>query len=464
MKVFFFHLLLLLLSLLLCEVVSPLRDITQSSCSSSKLHENYDHQKLNGSGMHFILHHPRNPCSPASLHHLSFSDVLHQDTLRVSALTSRLTTKHHHRQHRANNLAANDPALVSVPLSPGSSLGIGNYITIIRLGTPSSSYAMVVDTGSSLTWLQCSPCLIYCHDQTGPIFNPSASTTYHLVPCSATECSGLKSTTLNPPACSTSNVCIYDATYGDSSFSLGYLSKDTLIIGSSSLPNFVFGCGQDNRGLFGRSAGLIGLGKDKLSLLSQLAPKLGNAFSYCLPTMSSTGFLSIGSYDPSHLVLTPLVKSSLDNTLYFIKLSSIRVAGKALSLSSTSSYSDTPTIIDSGTVITRFPTDIYTALSNAVSYALSKYPRSPKYSILDTCFKGSAANVAAPEVVLVFEGGAEWKLATRNVLIDVDSGNTCLAFAPAGRVAIIGNRQQQTFKVVYDVGNSKLGFASGACG
>ncbi|KAH7689200.1 Aspartic peptidase A1 family protein [Dioscorea alata] len=464
MKVFFFLLHLLLLSLLLCEVVSPLRDIAQSSCSSSKLHENYHHQITNSSGMHFTLHHPRNPCSPASLHHLPFSDVLHHDKLRVSGLTSRLTTKHHHIHHRANNLAANNPSLVSVPLSPGSSLGVGNYITMIGLGTPSSSYAMVVDTGSSLTWLQCSPCRVSCHEQSGPVFNPSSSATYRSIPCSATECSGLQSATLNPSACSTSNVCIYEASYGDSSFSVGYLSKDTLTVSSSLFTSFIYGCGQDNEGLFGKSAGLIGLAKDKLSLLSQLAPKFGNAFSYCLPTKSSTGFLSIGSYDPSHLVFTPLVKSSLDNSLYFLKLSTIKVAGKPLSVPTSSSYSDTPTIIDSGTVITRLPTDVYTALSSAVSDALSKYPSESPYSILDTCFKGSAASVVAPEVVFVFEGGAEWKLGTKNVLIDVDGGKTCLAFAPAGRVAIIGNRQQQTFKVVYDIGSSKLGFASGACG
>lgn len=199
------------------------------------------------------------------------------------------------------------PSLISIPLSPGSSLGIGNYITMIGLDTPSSFYAMVVDTGSSITWLQCSPCLIYCHDQSGPVFNPFSSSTYHSIPCFATECSGLKSATRNSPACSTSNVCIYNATYGDSSFFVGYLSKDTLSVSSSSFTSFVYRCGQDNEGLFSKSVGLIGLAKDKFSLLSQLAPKFGNAFSYCLPTMSSTIFLSIGSYDPSHLVFTPLV-------------------------------------------------------------------------------------------------------------------------------------------------------------
>ncbi|KAJ0986975.1 hypothetical protein J5N97_005331 [Dioscorea zingiberensis] len=457
MRVVFF---LLFSLLLLSGVVSPLRDIPHSSCSS-KLHE---HQHMNSSGVHFTLHHPRGPCSPASLQELSFSDVLQHDVLRVSGLTSRLTTTKHRHRHRASSLATNHPSLVSVPLTPGSSLGVGNYITKIGLGTPASYFSMVVDTGSSLTWLQCSPCRISCHDQSGPLFDPSASSTYHSVPCSSAECSGLQSATLNPSACSSSHVCIYEASYGDSSFSVGYLSKDTLTIGSSpALSGFTYGCGQDNEGLFGHSAGLIGLAKDKLSLLSQLAPKLGNAFSYCLPTMSSTGSLSIGSYDPSHFVFTPLVKSSLDNSLYFVKLSGIKVGGKVLSVPA-STYSDTPTIIDSGTVITRLPPDVYTELSSAVSNALSKYPSAPAYSLLDTCFKGSAAGLAAPEVVVVFEGGAEWNLATRNVFIDVDDGTTCLAFASAGRVAIIGNRLQQTFKVVYDVANSKLGFAAGGCG
>ncbi|URE06465.1 aspartic proteinase [Musa troglodytarum] len=291
---------------------------------------------------------------------------------------------------------------------------------------------MVVDTGSSLSWLQCSPCRIYCHDQVGPVFDPAASASYRPVSCSESECNSL--------------------------------DKDVLSLGSGQrFAGFVYGCGQDNEGLFGRSAGLIGLARNKLSLLSQLAPSLGYSFSYCLSTAASTGYLSIGSYNAGQFSYTPMQSSSLDNSLYFVRLTSITVGGRGLPVSS-SAFTGTPTIIDSGTVITRLPSNVYAALSSAIAAALREYPRQPAYSILDTCFRGSLSRLAVPAVAMVFQGGATLRLAPRNVMIDVDGSTTCLAFAPARRVAIIGNKQQETFSVVYDVGRSRIGFAAGGCG
>ncbi|MFX6532934.1 pepsin-like aspartyl protease, partial [Acinetobacter baumannii] len=138
---------------------------------------------------------------------------------------------------------------------------MANYYTKIGIGTPTTNHLVVMDTGSSFSWIQCEPCAVYCHTQVGPRFTPSASVTYQKLPCDASQCSSLKKATLNSPMCSSSNVCLYTSTYGDQSFSMGYLSKDLLTIGSESLQGFVFGCGQDNNGLFGRSAGLIGLAK-----------------------------------------------------------------------------------------------------------------------------------------------------------------------------------------------------------
>jgi hypothetical protein len=114
-------------------------------------------------------------------------------------------------------------------------------------------------------------------------------------------------------------------------------------------------------------------------------------------------------------------------------------------------------------VITRLPTGVYSALSKAVAAAMKGTPRASAFSILDTCFQGQASQVRAPAVNMAFAGGAVLKLAARNLLVDVDSATTCLAFAPARSAAIIGNTQQQTFSVVYDVKSNKIGFAAGGC-
>ncbi|OVA04142.1 Peptidase A1 [Macleaya cordata] len=426
---------------------------------------NDDLHLINKSGIHLSLHKVHGPCSPLSSESsLPLIDILVRDEERIRALNSRLTKTTVNPTSRKRDPRTKS---VDIPLKPGVSINTGNYYINVGLGTPAKSYAMIVDTGSSLTWLQCQPCQIYCHSQVGPVFDPTTSNTYKAVSCDAAECSSLESATLNPSSCSKRNVCIYQASYGDSSYSIGYLSRDTLSVApSETLPGFVYGCGQDTDGLFGKAAGLIGLSRNKLSMLAQLSSKYGYVFSYCLPTSSSTGTLSIGqsSYNPAGYKFTPMLADPRDSTLYFLRLTGITIAGKLISVSP-EKYK-TPTIIDSGTVITRLPATVYTALRVAFVKAMSKYATAPPYSILDTCFKASSAGMSVAEVTLMFQGGADLKLGAQNIVLEVDNGVTCLAFAgndDDSGVAIIGNLQQETFKVAYDVTNSRIGFAAGGC-
>ncbi|KAL0922701.1 hypothetical protein M5K25_006710 [Dendrobium thyrsiflorum] len=431
---------------LLLSAVAPLREVPPSSCSAQIQAIINLQLQHNSSGIRLPLHHPQSPCSPAPLStDLPFSDILHYDSSRANSLLHRVTT-----------------SAASVPLFKGTALGVGNYVARINIGTPPKPYTVVTDTGSSLSWLQCLPCKLYCHRQLDPIFNPAASSTYHAIPCSDAHCSTLSSATLNPSGCDRSRTCIYEASYGDASFSIGYLSQDTLSLSRSvaAIPNFIFGCGQDNEGLYGETAGIIGLAKNSISLFSQLSPKFGSSFSYCLSSSSATGYLSFGGYNPVKFVFTPMTKSSADESLYSLKLSSIAVARQSIVVSE-----ESPSIIDSGTVITRLPEEVYSAVSAAVVRAIgAKVARAPAYSILDTCYKGSAAEVPTPEVAFVFGGGAVVRLPGSNVMIDVDNGVTCLAFAAARGATIIGNWQQKTFDIVYDVGKVRIGFAAGGCG
>ncbi|PIM97292.1 Aspartyl protease [Handroanthus impetiginosus] len=408
--------------------------------------------------------------SSSHFHHtsdapMSFLDTLSHDVSRVKFLNSRLSNK---------NLSEFVPGKsVRVPLNPGEPLGVANYYTKIGLGTPPTYHLVVVDTGSSFSWIQCEPCKIYCHPQVGAPFSPSASKTYQQLPCNTKECSSLKVATLNSPACTSSKTCLYTATYGDLSFSIGYLSRDALTFGTESISGFVFGCGQDNDGLFGKSAGLVGLAKNELSMLSQLSAKYGKSFSYCLPSASplgklgSGGFLSIGTGSNSGYKFTPMLSDSRDPTLYFLKLAAIKVSGKPLGIAA-SSY-NVPTIIDSGTTISRLSTPAYSALrQELIKIISSKYKMAEAYSILDACFIGSLGEISplVPPVQIVFQGGAELNLAAKNVIIEVEKGTTCLSFADNSNlkdVSIIGNQQQQTFEVVYDLASSRIGFAAGGC-
>ncbi|XP_030546487.1 aspartyl protease family protein At5g10770-like [Rhodamnia argentea] len=402
-----------------------------------------------------------------------FAHVLDRDENRIKALRYRITSAKARKPGVVLNQSIDilGPESVSIPVNSGLSVGSGNYYAKIGLGVPAKYYAMLLDTGSSLSWLQCQPCAIYCHTQVDALYNPSTSSKYKSLPCSSSQCSSLKEATLNDPSCEVrTGKCVYTASYGDSSYSMGYLSQDSLSLSpSETLPNFLYGCGQDNEGLFGRAAGIVGLARQSLSMISQLSSKYGNAFSYCLPSETATGngFLSLGrtSLTASAFRFTPMITESRERSLYFLRLGAISLAGKPLAVAAMQYR--VPTIIDSGTVISRLPSSVYAALRQAFTKIMStKYAKAPGYSILDTCFKGSLKTMSVPQMRLVFQGGADLALTPANILIDVEKGTTCLAFTSSSgdmEIAIIGNHQQKTFTVAYDVTNSRIGFAADGC-
>uniref|UniRef100_A0A0D3GFR6 Peptidase A1 domain-containing protein n=1 Tax=Oryza barthii TaxID=65489 RepID=A0A0D3GFR6_9ORYZ len=463
---------LLLACSLLFTIATPIRDITDVCASQIS-----DFQHLNSSGLHLTLHHPQSPCSPAPLpSDLPFSAVVTHDDARIAHLASRLANNHptssssssllhgHRKKKAAAGIAGSQASSSSVPLTPGASVAVGNYVTRLGLGTPAIPYVMVVDTGSSLTWLQCSPCSVSCHRQAGPVFDPRASGTYAAVQCSSSECGELQAATLNPSACSASNVCIYQASYGDSSYSVGYLSKDTAPSAPAASRASTTAAAKQ-RGPLRPLRGAHRPRQEQALAALPARPEPRLRLLLLPPDLVGGGGL------PLHRVVQPrpvLVHAHGDEPPSTPRSTSspwsgISVAGAPLAVSP-SEYGSLPTIIDSGTVITRLPPNVYTALSRAVAAAMAgAAPRAPTYSILDTCFRGSAAGLRVPRVDMAFAGGATLALSPGNVLIDVDDSTTCLAFAPTGGTAIIGNTQQQTFSVVYDVAQSRIGFAAGGC-
>jgi hypothetical protein len=404
--------------------------------------------------------HKHGPCS-----HLNQSQA---NTPTITQILTRDQSRVNSIQYRIGLNAGPsdlDDSQVTIPAKSGRTIGSGNYIVTLGLGTPKKDQSLIFDTGSDLSWIQCQPCMRACYQQQEPIFNPSASKSYKNITCNSAECSQLTAATGNTPGCSTST-CIYGIQYGDSSFSVGYFGTETLTLTSSNVfPNFLFGCGQNNQGLFGGAAGLLGLGRNQVSVVSQTASKFGKYFSYCLPSPTSSGTLSFGKggTTSSSLKFTPLLQ---DSQFYYFDITGIKLAGKSLSISPTV-FKTAGSIIDSGTVITRLPPAAYTALKSAFRQAMTKYPSASAVSILDTCYDlSNYKSVSIPTVSFVFGGNVEVPLDAQGILYAVKASQVCLAFAgntAASDVGIFGNVQQQTLDVVYDIAGGKLGFGSGGC-
>ncbi|XP_058113118.1 aspartyl protease family protein At5g10770-like [Magnolia sinica] len=398
--------------------------------------------------------HKYGPCSPISGQKATTLEIIQRDESRVNWLQSQLT----------DDSSRVDVQDITVPAYLGTSFRTTNYIVTVGFGTPKKDMTLEFDTGSDLTWIQCQPCAGSCYPQQQPIFNPSDSSSYLNLSCSSTQCSQLSLVI----GCS-SSTCVYFTAYGDGSNSTGFFAKDTLSLTQSDVfPSFLFGCGQQNTGLFGNTAGLLGLGQGVLSLVSQTASKLGRVFSYCLPpTSSSPGYLTLGPDTiPSGIKFTPLLKNVNRPTFYFLNMTGMSVGGQALPIPA-STFASPGTIIDSGTVISRLPPSVYATLRSAFRQAMSNYTVAAPVSIFDTCYDFSGqGDISVPTITLSFEGGVDVLVDFSGIILAASQTVGCLAFAGnvnAGSWTIIGNRQQRTFDVIYDIAGGRVGFSPGGC-
>nr|GMD52939.1 aspartyl protease family protein At5g10770-like [Ipomoea batatas] len=349
-------------------------------------------------------------------------EILLRDKSRVQSIQARLRSLSLANNNMGELETVDLPAVNQIPS------GGGNYFVTVGLGTPPKDVELAFDTGSDLTWAQCQPCAVACYDQSLPIFDPAASTTYSNLTCTSQACSQLEAATYYPGQCEeNSTTCSYTSSYDDSSYSTGQLATDKLTLNSTDVVDgFIFGCGQNNFAYDVGYGGLMGLGTSSLSI-------------------DKVGF-------------------------YYIEILAIRVNEQKLPISP-AVFQDPGTIIDSGTVITRLPTLAYNALRDAFKQQMTMYPlvQNPSSSLLETCYDfTNYPNPTIPEISFTFGGN------NNNVVVDLDPkgvmvpvyndrSEVCLAFANSTDGGIFGNYQQQTFEVVYDVAGGQLGFASGGC-
>ncbi|TVU13104.1 hypothetical protein EJB05_46780, partial [Eragrostis curvula] len=392
------------------------------------------------------LNHRHGPCSPfpsSERRVPSMSDVLRRDRLRADSIWRGLSG-------RSSAVAKRGDDGATVPTTLGKSLNILGYVVTVGLGTPAVNQTVQVDTGSDLSWVQCRRCPVptsTCHRQNDPLFDPAKSSTYSAVPCGSAACRSLGDD-LAAGGCSGHRACRFSVTYGDGSNTTGTYSADKLTLSSSSgyaVDGFRFGCSHAAQ-RFGadRTAGLLGLGGGNTSLVSQTKEK---AFSYCLQASASySGFLSLGAPPRSGFALTPMLRRS--NTV------SSWPGGASASPRA---------IMDSGIVVTQLPAAAYRALRAAFRKEMRAYPRvAPSSKIFDTCYNfNMSSEVKVPSVALVFDRGATVELDRSGIIMD-----GCLAFTTTvddASFGAIGNVQQRTFEVLYDVGGGAVGFRPGAC-
>uniref|UniRef100_A0A0A9F9Y5 Peptidase A1 domain-containing protein n=1 Tax=Arundo donax TaxID=35708 RepID=A0A0A9F9Y5_ARUDO len=280
--------------------------------------------------------------------------------------------------HKNHPLLPSWIRLASIPdagVIRDDSLGENVFFMAISLGTPAVLNLVTIDTGSSLSWVQCQHCDIRCHWQArkaGPIFNPFNSSTYRNVRCSTELCLDLHKRSGIPSGCvEEKDACLYRIRHALGEYSVGYLGKDKLTLPNNyTIDDFVFGCGADHT-YNGFNAGIIGFRDTNYSFLNQVAQQTDcRAFSYCfLSNHQNEGFLSIGSYVlDDKLMLTGLISYG-HLPFYAIQQIDMMVNGIRLEIHP-HIYSTAMTIIDPGTTETFILSPVFHALDKAVTASM----------------------------------------------------------------------------------------------
>ncbi|BBG95184.1 Eukaryotic aspartyl protease family protein [Prunus dulcis] len=312
-------------------------------------------------------------------------------------------------------------------------LANGYYTTRLWIGTPPQQFALIVDTGSTVTYVPCFDCE-QCGRHQDPRFQPDLSSTYQPVKCD-----------INCNCDKKEAQCTYERRYAEMSSSSGVLGEDVLSFGNESelVPQrAVFGCENIETGdLYSQRAdGIMGLGRGRLSVMDQLVDK---------------GFWNCNS------------------PYYNIELKEIHVAGKPLKLNSKIFDGKHGTVLDSGTTYAYLPKDAFHAFKDAVTRKVNflKQIHGPDPNYQDICFSGAGRDVTQlskvfPQVDMVFTKGQKFSLSPENYLFPHTkvSGAYCLGiFANGDSTTLLGGIVTRNTLVTYDRANDKIGFWKTNC-
>ncbi|XP_027343023.1 aspartic proteinase CDR1-like [Abrus precatorius] len=343
----------------------------------------------------------------------------------------------------------------------------GEYLMKFSIGTPAIERLGIFDTGSDLTWVQCSPCKS-CFPQDAPLFDPTQSSTYMDVPCESQPCKLIPE---NQRECGNSRECYYIQQYGENSITIGKLGSDSIIFGSTgggqsvTLTESIFGCGMYNNFTFeisSKASGIVGLGAGPLSLVSQIGDQIANKFSYCMVpfTSTSTGKLKFGNQtmvSGNGVVSTPLITKPSLPSYYFLNLEGISIGQKTIQTSQT----DGNMVIDSVPILTHLEQRFYNDFISSVKEAINVESVEDAPSPFDFCLR-DGTNMSVPDFVFHFTG-ADVVLNKKNMFIPLDNNLVCMTVLPTTGISIFGNWAQVDFQVEYDLGGKKVSFAPTDC-
>eukprot|EP00890_Picochlorum_soloecismus_P005382 jgi/Picsp_1/5845/NSC_03204-R1_pepsin-type aspartyl protease len=330
----------------------------------------------------------------------------------------------------------------------GAVKDFGYFYSSLYIGTPPKKFSVIVDTGSTMTYVPCSTCGQACGpNHQDSAFDPGAST--------------------------------------KQSSSSGILLQDVMSIhdGGDLLP-ITFGCETRETGeIFKQRAdGLFGLGNSDVSVVNQLVKtgEIDDTFSLCFGLVEGDGVLLLGDSPASreiNLTYTRMIESPSQPFYYTIQMTGILVEGSGLPIPSRVFSLGYSTVLDSGTTFTYIPTEAFKIFARSVNdHALKKglfVVPGPDPQFEDVCFGGAPEHndlqglyKVFPKVSLQFDGGVTLELSPLNYLFvhTFNSGKYCLGVFDNGKAGtLLGGITFRNILVNYDRRNRRIGFGQASC-
>ncbi|KAF5836020.1 aspartic peptidase domain-containing protein [Dunaliella salina] len=304
----------------------------------------------------------------------------------------------------------------------GSVNEVGYYYATVNFGTPARHFDLIVDTGSTITYVPCSDCGSNCGKHEDAAFDPKKSSTARVLGCAPQE---PKCNCGSPRCTCRSNKCYFTRSYAEGSSSQGVLVEDVFafpdtagsMAGGSNV-RIVFGCEEGETGEIYRQKadGLIGMGDNDNSFHSQLLNMgaIADSFALCFGYPSGgTMLLGDVSFPGSEdMVYTPLLKRSSVH-YYTLILNEITVGNKLVEVPSSTYARGYGCVLDSGTTFLYLPSSAFNLFSKLVKDAAqqSKLPSrsgpDPRYK--DICWRNAPLDpkqlhTVFPIVDLIFAG------------------------------------------------------------
>lgn len=247
----------------------------------------------------------------------------------------------------------------------------------------------------------------------------------------------------------------------------------------SCVPRFLL------QGLAKSAKGILGLGRNQISLPAQIATELGShrRFSICLSSTNGVVFPDSGSQDSvygseisSSLTYTPILTKKIDASQspeYFINVKAIKVDGNRLDLNKS--------LLDLDGGGTRLSTVVpYTVLESSIFNSLTAAFRAAAAAMnmkevapvapFEACFESENMEMTAtgpkvPEIELILQSEmVGWKINGRNSMVKVNDEAFCLGFVDGGlkprNAVVFGGYQMEDIVLDFDMGTSMLGFSS----